>query len=168
MRLSQKQRILDVLGRFGFELERTERRWPYSLRRRDSFGLNHLNDVRTILSGAPRCIFDVGAHVGETAIALRRAFAAATICSFEPDPENFTALVGHTRGDQRIRCINAAVGRESGSACFRRNAGSLTHSLLRVAPGADNYVVAPAVMMPVNEITVKLVARSVVVLRQAR
>lgn len=149
---------MDLIGRFGFELERTERRWPYSLRRRDSIGLNHLDDVRTILSGSPRCVFDVGAHVGQTAIALRRAFPAATICSFEPDPENFTALVRNTRHDQGIRCMNAAVGREAGSAWLRRNAGSQTHSLLRVAPGADNYVVAPAVMTPVNEIAVKIVA----------
>jgi hypothetical protein len=97
IRLSHKQRVLDVLDRFGFELERREQGWPYSLRRRDSFGSNHLNDVRTILSGSPRCIFDVGAHVGETAIALRRAFPEATVCSFEPDPENFTALIANTR-----------------------------------------------------------------------
>jgi hypothetical protein len=138
--LRLKQMVFDLLGRLGFELESTERRWSYSLRRRDSFGSDHFNDVREILYGPPGCVFDVGAHVGQTGTALRRAFPAATIYSFEPDPGNFAALVRNTHHDAHIHRIDAAVGRESGSAPFHRNVGSQTHSLLNVFAGSAGFV----------------------------
>jgi FkbM family methyltransferase len=116
-----------------------------------------LNDIRTILSGSPRCVLDVGAHVGESATAFRRAFPAAAIHCFEPDPENFSALVQNTRRDSHIHCTQVAVGREAGSALFHRNAGSQTHSLLDVAAGAEAFVVAPAILTAANDITVNVV-----------
>ncbi len=55
-------------------------------------GINFYDDVRTILGGDPRVIFDVGANVGQTARRYAGYFPTARIHSFEPFPESYQKL----------------------------------------------------------------------------
>ena len=72
--------------------------------------------------------FDVGAHRGETALKLLRAFPGVHVHSFEPLPENFAALQVATAG-RRVSNINAAVSDTSGAVTIARGAETYLSSL---------------------------------------
>jgi len=76
-------------------------------------------------------ILDVGAHRGESVDYFRGLFPGARICSFEPDPASFDALVAAKAGEN-VACFNMAVSDTDGTATFYRNAISHTNSLLKV------------------------------------
>jgi FkbM family methyltransferase len=61
-------------------------------------------------------IFDVGANVGQTALAFAEQFPAAEIYSFEPVPNTFATLEANTRHCARVRAFNVAFG--SARACL--------------------------------------------------
>ena len=150
--LRAKQRVFAILE--AFDLEVVPARAGYFVRRRDPFGRHPWADVGTILGAHPKGILDLGAHIGQTAVALRSAFPRADIYSFEPDPENFRALVDNTQNDQSIFPIQAAVGREAGRANLYRQVGSQTHSLLPVADRAMDYVMSPGILAPQGQTSV--------------
>ncbi len=57
------------------------------------WGINDWHDIRFLLRNVERpSIFDVGANVGQTALACRRVIPKASIHSFEPIPETFENL----------------------------------------------------------------------------
>lgn len=60
----------------------------------------------------PKCIFDVGANYGQTALHYREAFKNAKIFSFEPVKESFNNLVKNTEHYKNIFSYNFAFGDE--------------------------------------------------------
>ena len=61
---------------------------------------------------APDVIFDVGANVGSTALALAAGFPGATIFAFEPVESTFRTLSRNVSAHERIRPFNLALGRK--------------------------------------------------------
>ena len=57
-----------------------------------------------------RVIFDVGANVGQTATSLLAKFPESKIYSFEPCAETFKQLQRNVGQDQRVNCVQLALG----------------------------------------------------------
>jgi FkbM family methyltransferase len=55
-------------------------------------------------------ILDVGANIGQTAIAFQKSFSEATIYSFEPFAKTYQHLVANTASVPTIHCFNMALG----------------------------------------------------------
>jgi FkbM family methyltransferase len=150
-----KRTILDAVSRVGYDVEKKPGSFPpYRLLRRISLGQDPLSDVRTILRDEVRCIFDVGAHIGQTAARLVSAFPRAQVYSFEPDPHSFEQLRALASRRGRIDPINAAVGDTDGHARFFVNSFDQTNSLLKAAPGADQFVLDSRGLVVQSELTV--------------
>jgi FkbM family methyltransferase len=151
-----KSRIIDLMSRAGYDVQKAPGSFPpYRLLKRLRLGRDPLDDIGTILDGRVRCVFDVGAHVGQTAARLASAFPTARIYSFEPDPRSFAALQAATaRSAGRVDAVNAAVGDAEGHAAFFVNRFDQTNSLLKAAPGASQYLLDTTGLTPKAEITV--------------
>ncbi|MGB2925190.1 MAG: FkbM family methyltransferase [Limnothrix sp.] len=78
-------------------------------------------------------IFDVGAHVGQTATQYRWFFPKAKIYTFEPFPSSFQKLKTKHRKDKRVFPQNMAVSEISGKLALNVNADSATNSVLAIA-----------------------------------
>jgi FkbM family methyltransferase len=109
-------------------------RWGRDRKRRDPF----LVTQSLVRSPAP-VIFDVGAHVGETAARYRALFPSATIHSFEPSPASFERLAAAFAGDERVKVHAAAVSDATGTAKLHVNRAAVTNSLLASDGRAENY-----------------------------
>lgn len=97
-----------TLQRFGYRLINATRRW----------GVNHVDDIKRIV-GDPRrvkCIFDVGANVGNTAIEYSNEFPAAKVVAFEPVRDTFAVLTVNTHLRISIIPIQKALGNFIGFA----------------------------------------------------
>jgi FkbM family methyltransferase len=68
-------------------------------------------------------IFDIGANIGDSAIAFRKEFPTAIVHSFEPFRAIFERLVRNTR-KYDIRCHHLALGAEIGDRTVRRESAS--------------------------------------------
>src|SRR5262249_54060190 len=75
-------------------------------------------------------IFDVGAHVGETAARYRALFPGALIHSFEPFSASYASLKSAFRADPRVVPHNVAVAESTGTRMLHVNKASVTNSLL--------------------------------------
>ncbi len=82
--------------------------------RRAPHGLDLLDDLRRY-GGEPRTIVDVGANVGQSALAFRHHFPAALIHSVEPVRATYDRLCGAVKG-QRVTCHNLAISDRRGTA----------------------------------------------------
>lgn len=83
-------------------------------------GIDYMTDIARISAafGAPvECFFDVGAHVGQTALAVASRFPEAEIYAFEPHPATFSELRRNT-GNPRIKTFNVALSDQEGDAEF--------------------------------------------------
>src|SRR6185295_5604450 len=109
-------------------------RWGRERRRRDPFFV-----TQQLIRTAEPTIFDVGAHVGETAARYRALFPGALIHSFEPFPTSYERLVAAFRTDGRVVPHNVAVAATNGSARFRVNRASVTNSLLESDLRGSDY-----------------------------
>jgi FkbM family methyltransferase len=127
-------------------------RWERERRKRDPF----LVTQALIRKPAP-LIFDIGAHVGETAARYRTLFPDARIHCFEPHPQSFATLVATYRGDDHVVPHAAAVSDSTGTAKLHANRDSVTNSLLASDSRADNYWVA-GVFDTGEEIAVQTIA----------
>lgn len=78
-------------------------------------------------------IFDVGAHIGQTAKQYRRFFPKAKIYSFEPFPESYAKLTTKHHKDRRVLPQNMAVSDTSGTIVLNVNADAATNSVLAIA-----------------------------------
>ncbi len=152
-----KHRILELMSRAGYDVEKVPGSFPgYRLLKRLNLGHDPLSDVRTILADRVALVFDVGAHVGQTATKFVAAFPKATVFSFEPDPTSFSALRVVADTSERIEAINAAVGDHDGHALFFVNQFDQTNSLLRALPGASQYLLNQAGLLPRTEVEVSV------------
>jgi FkbM family methyltransferase len=136
-----KRGVLDAISRWGYDVQKNPGSFPpYRFFSRLRLGDDPLSDVRAILGDDIKCVFDVGAHVGQTAARLADAFPRAEIYSFEPDSRSFAALQACAKEISRVTAINAAVGDADGNATFFINRFDQTNSLLKTAPGANEYL----------------------------
>ena len=87
-----------------------------------------------------RTLLDVGANVGQTALALAGIFPEADIYSFEPFPESFALLKGAVAHLPRVKPIPAALGEDRATKEFFVNAHSQTNSLLRNSQEASTWL----------------------------
>lgn len=109
-------------------------RWGRDRRSRDPFFVTQ----RLVTTPAP-LIFDVGAHVGETAARYRTLFPGALIHSFEPFPPSYEKLSAAFGADRRVVPHNVAVAEATGTAKLRVNRASVTNSLLESDRRGDDY-----------------------------
>ncbi len=119
----------------AFEARNAEARRAWDLERR----LTH------VVRAAAPLVLDVGAHVGQSNRLFRRLFPAATVWSFEPDPDSFAALVAAVDPELAGGCERIALADRDGTATFHRNPISHTSSLLaRSAASRDSIDLARA------------------------
>ena len=138
-----KRRTLEFVERRGYDVEKHPSAFPpYRFLKRLPLGQDALADARTIHGEEIRRVFDVGAHIGQSAAEFLDAFPRATVHSFEPAPNSFRELRELSSRDARVTAVNAAVGDREGSATFFVNKLSVTNSLLKAAPGAGQFLVA--------------------------
>jgi FkbM family methyltransferase len=109
-------------------------RWAREKRRKDPFLV-----TRSLIEAPAPVIFDVGAHVGETALRYRSLFPTASIHCFEPFPASFERLSDALRADERVVPHCVAVSDTTGTAKLHVNRASVTNSLLTSDRRADNY-----------------------------
>lgn len=83
-------------------------------------------------------ILDVGANVGQFALAAAFHFPRAIIHSFEPLPEAFAELMQNTREEKRITVHPCALGDQNGQIPFYRNHYSRLSSSRPIDPTNDN------------------------------
>ena len=91
-------------------------------------GMDEFRDIRRLLPHEHiDMIFDVGANVGDTALAFRRHFASATIHCFEPNSE----LAPHLNGlDANLNVHSVALSSRVGESGFDKSgSGSDVYSL---------------------------------------
>src|SRR5205085_6726692 len=83
-------------------------------------------------AGVPiRMIFDVGAHVGESARKFHHAFPEATIHSFEPVSRAFAQLRQNVADQPKTHCHQLALSDSEGTASIYLTEHSTTSSLVR-------------------------------------
>jgi FkbM family methyltransferase len=82
-------------------------------------------------------ILDIGANIGQSAIALSLAFPEAIVHSFEPLPDCFVQLSNLSHLRPNIKAHNYALGSETGKISFEQNEYSASSSILKMA---DNHV----------------------------
>lgn len=63
-----------------------------------------------------RCVFDIGAHAGETALAYLAAFPGAAVHAFEPHPNSFACVA--KLGSDRLHAHRLAASNRCGEAEF--------------------------------------------------
>src|SRR5262249_11275435 len=103
-------------------------------RSRDPFHI-----MRELVRSDAPVVFDVGAHVGQTAARYRTLYPGATIHSFEPFPESFRALAETSRGDPLVVPHETAVSDVTGKAQLNVNRSAQTNSLLPSDSRAAHY-----------------------------
>jgi FkbM family methyltransferase len=85
---------------------------------------------------SPRCIVDLGAHIGLTTLQFKSVFPKAVIHCYEPDPENFILLQLNTKGLPNVVLHHEGVGTEFDKAIlYVHQSRHASTSLIR----PDNY-----------------------------
>jgi len=80
----------------------------------------------------PRTVIDVGANVGQFAIASAMIFSNVEVHSFEPVPEIICELKKNVRTLSNVTVYPFALGERQGSCGFNINAHSQSSSILRL------------------------------------
>lgn len=78
----------------------------------------------------PRTVLDVGANVGQFAVAVAGTFSDVTVHAFEPLPSAVVRLRRHTAGLRRVTVHEVALGDSETVATLRVSANSVSSSLL--------------------------------------
>ena len=81
----------------------------------------------------PKTVIDVGANVGQFAVAAAKLFGNARVYSFEPLPACFQRLVKNVEKLPQITAVQAALGDTASTAQLRINSHSHSSSLLPLA-----------------------------------
>lgn len=151
-----KRRTLEFVARRGYDIEKQATGFPYRFLKRIPLGQDALDDVKRIHGGDIRCVFDVGAHVGQSAATFCDVFPQGTVYSFEPDPASYRALQAFAASCPRVVPVNAAVGDRDGEAVFFRNRFDQTNSLLRAKAGVGRFLAATDGLDPSGEAQVRV------------
>jgi FkbM family methyltransferase len=114
-----------------------------SLRR--AFGGRAVRDAdafaaqRRLVTHEAPTIFDVGAHLGETARRYRALYPDAVVHCFEPFAASFDTLRAALGHDARVHAHQLAVGARPGRANLNVNRSKATNSLLASDARAAAY-----------------------------
>lgn len=115
----------------------------YHVIARSFFGHDPFADFRSLLDGRPSpVVVDVGAFIGEFALAVSKTLPGAKVHSFEPHPGTFQRLVSETRHLPGIVPVNCGLGSRRGPQNFFAHAGPATSSLLPIAESAADQMPA--------------------------
>ena len=87
-----------------------------------------------------------GQTSGQTAITFSRAFPAALVFSFEPDPDTYRELCQRLATYACVKPFALGLGDREGDATLLVNHSSETNSFLKPLPGAAEYLVEPGVL----------------------
>jgi FkbM family methyltransferase len=90
---------------------------------------NSRSDQKQLLRNA-KVIFDVGAHVGESAEIYQELYPGAQIWAFEPAPENFDRLQRRFANSNKVHPVNLGLGDKQGEQPFFLARGSQVNSML--------------------------------------
>lgn len=107
---------------FGFRITNAKCRW----------GVDHIDDILKVVGNPSRvrCIFDVGANIGENALAYAKRFPSATIFAFEPVDETFSRLQQNLREHRQILPVHCALGDFNGRSRCNLHADSRNNTLI--------------------------------------
>ena len=83
-------------------------------------------------------ILDVGANIGQFALAAHFHFPDSQIHSFEPLPDLYPELVENSRRIKNVQCFNCALGESTGQMNFYRNHYSRLSSSLPIDAANDH------------------------------
>jgi FkbM family methyltransferase len=88
------------------------------LRKTDSNrGADFIADIKTHLSGlSVATVFDVGAHIGMTALEFSDRLPTAVVYAFEPSPKNFQRMADNLVGKPEIRRFQIGFGAQPAQA----------------------------------------------------
>jgi len=89
------------------------------------------NDLARMGLGNPSVVFDVGAHLGQTALHFQKAFPSASIHCFEPVVENFKKLQLNASGKERIKINQFAIGSSQGFVRMETGHSDQAHQICR-------------------------------------
>jgi FkbM family methyltransferase len=105
-------------------------------------GTNPFLDLRRLSMEPKSTIFDVGAHVGQTAATFCSIYPSARVYCFEPSPETFKTLVQNC-ASKNVSAVNMAVGSYVGTTHMYAVKDSLLNSLVSQlnSPRPDSYQV---------------------------
>jgi FkbM family methyltransferase len=93
------------------------------------------SDFATLLPNLEvRCVFDVGANVGETVDEAARQYPEAIIHGFEPVTETFQLLSRRFAGNARIHCHQFALGSEPSEALITARGTATGNRIVSQAP----------------------------------
>ena len=103
---------------------------------------NAFSDQQMLLSGVRvQTIFDIGAHVGQTAVKYSRLFPESRIYCFEPFPESFEELRRRFEGNSLVKPVQFAVSNKAARAHkFYVNQSSNTNSLLPTVDDVEYWI----------------------------
>lgn len=87
----------------------------------------------------PKTVIDVGANVGQFAVASAKLFPNVPVHSFEPDPDCVAVLEKNVRSLGNVSVYPVALGDEEGEVAFHVNSHSQSSSILALA---ENHIVA--------------------------
>jgi FkbM family methyltransferase len=82
---------------------------------------------------APKTVIDVGANVGQFAVAAAKLFGDVTVHSFEPIPAVFEQLCRNTAGLGNVKTYSLALGDQVGTKRIQINANLVSSSMLDLA-----------------------------------
>jgi FkbM family methyltransferase len=117
--------------------------------------IDALIDQVALLSGSDvRQILDVGAYVGDTAIAYKRAFPNAVLHCFEPMPASFARLKERVSRVPGVVVDRRAIAASSTRLELIANRFAATSSRLEAASGAER-IVGPGLLDVVERLTVE-------------
>ena len=80
----------------------------------------------------PQTVVDVGANVGQFAIACAKILPGVNVHSFEPVPETVTALRANVRNLSNVRVYPLALGERQGRCTLHVNCHSQSSSILEL------------------------------------
>ena len=105
----------------------------YVLKKGSSISSFILNKALSNYHIKPETIIDVGANIGQFALASNRFFKNALIYSFEPLPDAFNVLLKNIKNIKNISAFNFALGNSNGTLEFYQNEYSHSSSALPIS-----------------------------------
>ena len=123
LRFKDVSRILSAVRRYG----------PATFKKGFSVTSFEMASRLRYYVGDLRSVIDVGANIGQFAVAVHHYFASAEIFSIEPVPSNVGTLIRNLGGIRKATVLEFAVGDVDGEIDFFSNNYSPASSALRVS-----------------------------------
>lgn len=93
--------------------------------------MNQFEEMKTLLPElAFQMIFDIGANIGQSSEAYRRAFPGAIIYAFEPVQSTFAKMVARFADDRNVHCFQLAFGSEQAVATIEVGETSVKNKIV--------------------------------------